>query len=164
MLTIRVKGLEELQESTGELGKWARGPFRGRAAEKIRDDFLGEVATSFKSRGRSTGRSWAPLSPTYKAWKDSAYPGRPLLVLTGRLRESLTNARSRDSVYNRRQNGCKLVSLGTRGPYAGYHQHGTSKMPRRPVVVVKSKIGKRWAEYLSADVEAAWKGKRWQAR
>ena len=148
MLTIRVKGLEELQESTGELGKWARGPFRGRAAEKIRDDFLGEVATSFKSRGR----------------KDSAYPGRPLLVLTGRLRESLTNARSRDSVYNRRQKGFKLLSLGTRVPYAGYHQHGTSKMPRRPLFVVKSKIGKRWAEYLSADVEAAWKGKRWQAR
>ena len=163
MIQIRVVGLEKLQKSTGELGKWAKGPFRGRAAGKIRDDFLDEVGESFSSRGRSTGTQWAPLSPVYAAWKNSAYPGRPLLVLTGRMRESF-DSNSRDLIYNRKQKNYKMLTLGTRVPYAGYHQSGTSKMPRRPLFVVSKEIGKRWGEYLSADLTNAWKGKRWRDR
>ena len=168
MIEIRVVGLDELQKRNDEVGVWAKGPFRGRAAGKIRDDFLDEVGDSFSSRGRSTGTSWAPLSPAYASWKNSAYPGRPLLVLTGRMRDSF-RAGSRDLIYNRKQQGQgnfghKRLPLGTRVPYAGYHQSGTSKMPRRPLFVVNRQIANRWGKYLSADLQNAMKGKRWQDR
>ena len=163
MIEIRVVGLDKLQKRNDEVGVWAKGPFRGRAAGKIRDDFLDEVGESFASRGRSTGIAWAPLSPAYAAWKNSAYPGRPLLVLTGRMKESFS-ASSRDLIYNRKQKNYKMLTLGTRVPYAGYHQSGTSKMPRRPLFVVKQQIANRWGKYLSADLQNAMKGKRWQDR
>ena len=163
MIEIRVVGLDKLQKRNDEVGVWAKGPFRGRAAGKIRDDFLDEVGESFASRGRSTGTAWAPLSPAYAAWKNSAYPGRPLLVLTGRMKESFS-ASSRDLIYNRKQKNYKMLTLGTRVPYAGYHQSGTSKMPRRPLFVVKQQIANRWGKYLSADLQNAMKGKRWQDR
>ena len=163
MIEIRVVGLDKLQKRNDEVGVWAKGPFRGRAAGKIRDDFLDEVGESFASRGRSTGTAWAPLSPAYAAGKNSAYPGRPLLVLTGRMKESFS-ASSRDLIYNRKQKNYKMLTLGTRVPYAGYHQSGTSKMPRRPLFVVKQQIANRWGKYLSADLQNAMKGKRWQDR
>ena len=163
MIEIRVVGLDKLQKRNDEVGVWAKGPFRGRAAGKIRDDFLDEVGESFASRGRSTGTAWAPLSPANAAWKNSAYPGRPLLVLTGRMKESFS-ASSRDLIYNRKQKNYKMLTLGTRVPYAGYHQSGTSKMPRRPLFVVKQQIANRWGKYLSADLQNAMKGKRWQDR
>lgn len=42
------------------------------------------------SQGASTGEKFEALSDRYAAWKERNFPGRPILVLRGTLREALT--------------------------------------------------------------------------
>lgn len=70
-----------------------------------------------------------PLVPGYAAWKDAAYPGAPILTRTGELRESLTSRPfGVEHIDDRR------MVLGTQIEYARYHQEGTSRMPKRPLI------------------------------
>lgn len=84
----------------------------------------------FNSEGGS-GRAgrWTPLSARYKAWKDRYYPGRKILELTGRLRDSITNESHPDAIEVRNP---RYLFVGSSVPYAGYHQDGAGTLPRRP--------------------------------
>lgn len=82
----------------------------------------------FNTRGAYGGTRWAPLSPAYGAWKARNHPGKPLLELSGDLRDSFTT----------RPFGIDEVTgqgfvIGTQVSYAAYHQHGTDTMPARPL-------------------------------
>lgn len=82
----------------------------------------------FNTRGGYGSGGWAPLSPDYAAWKMRHHPGKPLMELSGDLRDSMTT----------RPFGIDEVTgqgfvIGTQLPYAAYHQHGTPKMPARPL-------------------------------
>jgi hypothetical protein len=49
-------------------------------------------ATGGRARGaggRFAGGAWKALTPKYKVWKDAHYPGQPILVREGDLRESM---------------------------------------------------------------------------
>lgn len=89
-------------------------------------DTFGQIeARQFSSSGANSG-GWAALSPGYAAWKARHYPGKGVLVRSGALEASLTG----------RPLGVEVITddralFGTGVPYAGYHQHGTPKMPRR---------------------------------
>jgi len=87
------------------------------------------VGKQFSSQGGRTG-GWAPLSPSYAAWKAVNFPGAPLMVATGALRASLSG-RSSDSIREVRRDQLKW---GTRVGYAGVHQRGSGNMPQRRVV------------------------------
>lgn len=79
-------------------------------------------------------KRWAPLSTKYERWKERHYPGRPILVLTGRMRAGFRwEARPRSlRVINRVRAG-----QGGRGqPRWFYHQHGTDVMPARPMLQI----------------------------
>src|SRR5580765_3894261 len=80
----------------------------------------------FSSGGFGT---WPPLSDGYARWKAKHYPGRPILVRTGALQESLTSRTGAGAIY---EESPLELNLGTNIPYAKYHQTGTSKMPARP--------------------------------
>ena len=54
--------------------------------------FENEVAV-FRQEGRTAEDGpWAQLSPGYQAWKESRFPGRPILRLTRKLMAQLTGA------------------------------------------------------------------------
>ena len=68
----------------------------------------------------NTGRPWRALSPGYNRWKSRAYPGQPILRLTGKMQD--------EAQIRPRGNGFEVRT--TR--YGAYHQFGTRKMPARP--------------------------------
>jgi len=116
----------------------------------IAQDFGRIVARQFATEG-GLGRPWPPLSPAYAAWKARHYPGRPILVRTGRLKESLVG-RTIDTVDERTRDS---LTLGTAVPYAIYHQKGTKKMPPRPPIVIPEAAKDRWARAIH---EFVWTG------
>ena len=134
MIEIRVAGLEKLEGVEGELREWGERPFDGGAALRIKRNWTERIDKAFTSKGKSIGMNWPPLSPAYAAWKNRHFPNRPLLVLRGHLRDSLTNESSRQMVFNRA--GGRQLIIGTRIKYAKFHQYGTKKMPARPFVKV----------------------------
>lgn len=69
------------------------------------------------------GQKWAPLSARYKEWKSQAYPGQPILRLTGRMQD-------RTRIRPEQARGFFSATMGA--DYGRYHMTGTSKMPARP--------------------------------
>jgi phage gpG-like protein len=94
-----------------------------------RDVAEAEVAW-FATRGAG---SWPPLSPDYARYKARRWPGRPILVREGDLIQSLTMP-----TRLLQERGPNTAVIGTRVPYAGYHQTGTIKMPRRAPLIPNS--------------------------
>tara|TARA_R100001129_G_scaffold172248_1_gene142812 strand:- start:74 stop:565 length:492 start_codon:yes stop_codon:yes gene_type:complete len=163
MIEIRVAGLEKLEGVEGELREWGERPFDGGAALRIKRNWTERIDKAFTSKGKSIGMNWPPLSPAYAAWKSRHFPNRPLLVLRGHLRDSLTNESSRQMVFNRA--GGRQLIIGTRIKYAKFHQYGTKKMPARPFVKVDQGLVNDWAKEMRKDVEKAMKGStRWRER
>jgi phage gpG-like protein len=81
----------------------------------------------FSKEGEGT---WPALSPDYAAWKSIVHPGKPKLVLSGSLKESLVNP-SRAKLAETDM----MLVLGSSDPKAAWHQHGTGKMPARPPLI-----------------------------
>lgn len=113
---------------------------------EITDAFVAREQLWFAAEGQG---SWPPLSPDYASWKSVHYPGRPKLVLTGSLKESLTSP-SRAKLAETDH----MLVLGSSDPKAAYHQHGTSRMPARPplipVIRLKAAIARLldvWVDY-----------------
>lgn len=140
-ITVNVAGLKQM------------GVAIERFAEDIKDfralwpfviDELGAITErQFDTRGRG---QWAPLSSRYARWKATHYPGRPLLVRTGRLRDEVTGQHGKAWIVSRNQ-----ITLRPSVRYWRYHQTGTHTMPARPIVDLQSsdkvrltKIGQRW--------------------
>jgi phage gpG-like protein len=92
-----------------------------------------EVAFSanFLSGGNLVpGGVWAPLDPSYAAWKASRFPGAKKMFIDGSLFRSVADLSS--SSIN------KITPLsaefGTDVEYAKFHQYGTTKMPARKII------------------------------
>ena len=163
MIEIRVAGLEKLEGVEGELREWGERPFDGGAALRIKRNWTERIDKAFTSKGKSIGYDWPNLNKKYAAWKNRHFPNRPLLVLRGHLRDSLTNESSRKMVFNRA--GGRQLIIGTRIKYAKFHQYGTKKMPARPFVKVDQGLVNDWAKEMRKDVEKAMKGStRWRER
>lgn len=92
-----------------------------------RNELVKSFAQNFTSNGLLVG-GWAPLDPTYAAWKAVRFPGRPTLVQNGRLFRSLTADNAGAAV------GPNEVVVGTNLRYAKFHQYGTTKMPKREIM------------------------------
>ena len=88
------------------------------------------IPRQFSAQG--TPRRWASLSPVYARQKARQYPGRPILVRTGRMKRGFRwEARPRSlRIINRVMAGQK----GRGVPRWFYHQSGTRKMPARPML------------------------------
>jgi phage gpG-like protein len=115
------------------------------------------VATlaQFRTEGQRGGSPWRPLSSGYRKWKEVKAPGQPILVLTGRLRKSLTAVGNQDTIRDQQP---MALTLGTSTPYGIFHQRGTRKMPARPpLVLLKNDYGKmvsrmfRYAQKVGKD-------------
>lgn len=97
--------------------------------QAMADQFGKTMKTKFAKEGAHGGARWAPLSPGYAAWKQRAYPGKPILQLTGLLHESLIKR-----PFGVEEVWSKGMVVGTAVEYAKYHQNGTDQMPARPII------------------------------
>ncbi len=113
----------------------------------ISKDFYEGQRGTFEAEGAFEGKSrWAELSPRYKEWKERHYPDRPILVLTGKLREAATKPEAEGSLYRLEPT---RLEMGVYIPVGGWnlaslHQFGTSKMPARKIIKLTHLQRKRW--------------------
>jgi len=94
--------------------------------------YLEQVQQNFATEGELVG-GWPDLDPEYAAWKARHFPGRKILELHRRLRNSLmpgasgTSGAGSDTVLRVRPT--ELV-VGTRVPYAKYHEANRPFLPK----------------------------------
>ena len=75
------------------------------------------INTNFDAKGKvMEGKRWKPLTKPYLKWKQSNFPGKSLLVLTGNLKEKALNFKSKAS-----KNSLTLSVPGK--PYLFHVQH-----------------------------------------
>jgi len=126
-------------------------PVLKRAAERL-ERAWGE---NFTTLGLLSARAmlkggWAPLSPSYHAWKKVNFPmtADQILVQTGKLYTLVSNASSNAESEISDQS----MELVVPGKIAMWHQYGTRNMPARPIVFVPRdfdrEIGKDLAKYI----------------
>lgn len=80
----------------------------------------------FETQGAFAGDPWAPLSPTYAVWKASRAPGKPILQLTGAMKQAVSRP-------HRAQTPTSLT-LTVDDEKLGHHQEGGGRLPARPVI------------------------------
>lgn len=146
---VRVYGVDTLIETNEEVKKRANAPFKLTDAGKLlASDFHSHMGQTFKAQGRRS--KWAPLTPAYAAYKSRVRPGRPLLVFDGDLRASLTgNNKRKGWLYNARS---RRLVMGSKVPYAQYHQDGTSRMVARPLFILTKGVRERWADIVRDEI------------
>jgi phage gpG-like protein len=125
------KGIAALLEATKDLRPFWRDVFAPKYFAIVQDLFKTGGA-SRGTGGRFKGGNWAWLSPKYRIWKAEHYPGQPILVREGTLRESLRwsgNGLGYGGIFEAYP---AFAKVGTAVPYAKYHDTGTKHMPARP--------------------------------
>jgi phage gpG-like protein len=130
-LSVTIDGREESRRAFQTVAENIRD-FR-EVWPEIHMYFLRANVEHFESLGARGGTQWQPLSESYAKWKAKKYPGKPILVATERLKRSLSLAGQKggDQVY---EETALSLTMGTAVPYARYHQRGTARMARRPVL------------------------------
>lgn len=100
------------------------------------------------------GGKYPPLNPQYAAYKKKIKPSAPILVFSGKLRDSVTGTGNSDSIRNI---GKQSLVQGTKVPYAKYVQEGTRKMPPRKFLFIDDAQALRFerliADYVAAKLE-----------
>jgi phage gpG-like protein len=101
----------------------------------VEDDFYAQEKAQFESAGAEGGEAWQELNPEYAGWKEAHYPGTEILVRSGDLVRSLTTGSDPNAV---RVEERKTLTLGSRVPYAIYHQSilPRHRLPRRPEIML----------------------------
>lgn len=125
------QGLAALIDTMSDLTPFWKKVFAPKYFAMVQDLF----ATGGRARGgggRFKSGAWAGLSPRYAIWKRQHYPGRPLLVREGDLRDSVRwsgNSLGAGGIFDAQP---LFVIAGTAIPHGKHHQYGTSTMPARP--------------------------------
>lgn len=87
--------------------------------------------TAFATQGASLGEPWKPLSPEYARWKEKRYPGRGILVRTGKMQRSFQT-----------RAGPLEGEIWNPTPYFKYHQSNAarSRIPRRMMLYITNPV------------------------
>jgi len=149
---VEVKGEEQIARAFSRFGESVSD--LSEAFREIADDFHKIEANQFESEGGYGSGGWKPLSVAYAKRKPL---GRPLLVLSGLMKESLVG----ETPYSIEKIQPLEARLGTKVPYAIYHQTGTTKMPKRPLIQLTEGDKSRWLKIIQrylvkAAKEAGW--------
>jgi phage gpG-like protein len=139
-LKITITGTEQAHRVM--MGFAERATDASPAFEDIKTSFIEHEEKWFASEGDGT---WPALSRDYEHWKSRHFPGKPILELTGHLKDTAT------------QPDISIIEpmyaiFGTGDPIARYHQDGTSKMPARPVIEMDDETIDDWAKILQRHI------------
>jgi phage gpG-like protein len=104
----------------------------------IRSDLEKEWSNNFKTEGGNYG-GWKPLSPKYAAWRGSA---GPILIRSGQLFNSVRSLHGAPNDIKDDE-----AYFGTNVEYAKFHQYGTTKMPKRPIIFEPSNVANKWGKW-----------------
>lgn len=114
--------------------------------DQLEHDFIQTQLNVFSMEGAVDNRArWQPLSPMYAAWKQRVYGNLSILQLTRRMMRSLTEPNHPDMVLVKERDA---FVIGTRVPYAIFHQKGTRKMPQRKVIELTELQKRRWVSII----------------
>ena len=134
-ITLTYEGANGPQQIARRLATWgARIDDLSEPLTTIGEDLLGDFALNMLSEGGlfARGRRWKRLAPgTVRDRERQGYGSGPILWRTGALAESLAYQGANGNVFRVSRN---QLSVGTEVFYAGFHQAGTRRMPRRAVV------------------------------
>lgn len=112
------------------------------------DDVAAAFTEQFRSEGARLLKSvWAPLSPRYAAWKARHFPGKPILQRTG---EMMTGFTRRPLVIERVDSNSG--TFGSDRKPAKWHQHGTRRMPARPIARKDDELKDAASRHLSRHI------------
>lgn len=117
------------------------------ALRRIADDFRAMMARQFATEGWAEGTPWAERAPSTLRRRRAS---TSILYETGALLRSLTEPGAAGHVEE--LEGYSLT-LGSRLPYARYHQTGTRRMPARPLIVLSGARVERWTEIVRRSLE-----------
>jgi hypothetical protein len=98
--------------------------------------FKARMGETFGSEGSASGGKWADLTTAYAAWKQEHYPGRPIGVLTGALRASMTGGGGYSETIHRTDASFGMSDSSKARPY------GVHFSERRPVLRMPAKWGR----------------------
>lgn len=98
------------------------------AFSEISRDWFKSNITQFSLKGSG---QYPPLSPAYAERKARLFGSKPILVATGKLRDSVTGGTNKDSIN---RIGKQSLVVGTKVEYGIYHQ---SDKPRRIIPLRK---------------------------
>jgi hypothetical protein len=114
------------------------------------------VGEQFASEGGHGGTPWQPLSPAYAASKEERYPGHPILVASGEMRDAFLVKGTRELTRSRLvwgvtdQRDSEGDAISTR---AAAHQSGEGVVPQRKIVALtnldRRGIDREFASWLT---------------
>jgi len=107
--------------------------------EYLTEFFAGPV---FSSQGGEIGESWPGLSADYAKWKQAMFPGQIVLERSGAMRTNFV-----DEPENQK------VTVRNLSDYFGYHQTGTSKMPKRVMMKLDQKRREKISEIFTKGIQ-----------
>lgn len=116
------------------------------ALARVADDFREMIAQQFASEGRAEGTPWPELAPATLRRRQA---NTPILYKTGALLRSLREPGAAGHVEE--LEGYSLT-LGSRLPYAVFHQTGTRRLPARPIIVLSGARSERWTEIVRQQI------------
>jgi phage gpG-like protein len=144
--SMQSQSLEPAIDSLREAASDPRG-----ALEEVAADFRQMMTRQFETEGRAepAAAGWPPLSASTASRKK---PRSGLLVSSGALARSLAEPGAQGAVEIR---DARSLTLGTRLPYAAFHQFGTRRMPARPLIVLSAARAAKWTEIVRRGIERA---------
>lgn len=155
-VTISVDGEAEYARAfsmTARLAEDLREPLQEAGEALIR-----AVGRQFESEGSAElGQRWQRLSPAYAAWKEARYPGRPILVRTGKMRGAATNRAQALRITPRR------LVYTVDSDYAIHHHRGEG-VPSRRFVVLSSAARREIDRAFASWIAGIYSGPMWRAR
>ena len=120
------------------------------AFDDVRKNWIKNNRAQFRSEGaHGGGNKWQKLSPKYRQWKARHYPGKTILRRTDRLWHSLTVPTHPDFIY---RTALQSLLIGTKVPYAIYHQKGAGAVPVRKVVELTEEQKRQWPQYIQDHI------------
>jgi len=151
LFNVKIDGLTQLLGLLDNIIDVTKKPFENQAAG-YRDAVIKIIRQNFRDQGRRVG-GWPPLTPAYAARKAEKYPGRPLLIASGKMHKALTSTAGRSGMILFRQLD-DWISMGVLDPkYTGFHQKGTRRgLPARPLFVVDKDFGEDVAHKIVDDM------------
>lgn len=103
------------------------------ALEVAADHLRAAAAKQFGTEGGYASGGWAPLADSTVAEKARKGQSPQILRATGALMDSLIDKFDAGHIERLSPN---TLTFGSMIPYGGYHQTGTSRMPKRPPVAL----------------------------
>lgn len=153
-LSLNYEGRDGVETMARQFATWgAQISDLSEPLTAIGEDLLGDFAVNVVTEGGwfAPGGAWAPLAPSTVSERERLGFGgpSPILVRTGQLAASLA---SRDAAGNVFEVTATSLLVGSEDRTAGYHQRGTRRMPRRPIVGItfrrRSEIVRRIGDWV----------------